>query len=80
MAKLNELLTEQEMQKLNSPKWLDIDLDKAIADTTVSELSDIGLYAVIPANADGTFPQVVLPIECLRILHQRAFLKNLSIS
>ena len=80
MAKLFELLTENEIQKLSAIKYYGacIDIGTDIKKMTVEQLSNIA-FILIKTEYNGKVPECVLSAEAINILTKRAIEQNIGI-
>ena len=80
MAKLSELLREDEHQELKriSSYGTTIDINKEIKELNVAELSRISLM-LIESEYNGVVPDCILSAEAIKILTQRAKEKRVAI-
>ena len=80
MAKLFELLTENEKQKLSAIKYYDtcIETGTEIKEMTVEQLSNIA-FILIETEYNGKVPECVLSAEAIKILTKRAIERSVGI-
>ncbi len=80
-AKLFNLLDVGKLEQIyraNRTSQTQIDLCKNIEDLTVKELGDLGFILIEP-DRFGIFPECILPVEVLTILHRIAMEKDIQI-
>lgn len=80
MAKLFELLTENEQKKLSAIKYYGACIDTGIyiKEMTVEQLSNIA-FILIETEHNGKVPECVLSAEAINILTKRAIERSLEI-
>ncbi len=80
MAKLFELLTENEKQKLSAIKYYGacIETGTDIKGMTVEQLSNIA-FILIETEYNGKVPECVLSAEAINILTKRAIERGVGI-
>lgn len=80
MAKLHELLTENENKKLSAIKYYGACVDTAtdIKEMTVEQLSNIA-FILIETEHNGKVPECVLSAEAINILTKRAIERGVGI-
>lgn len=80
MAKLYQLLTENEKKKLSAVKFLDtpISTEIDIKSLSIEQLSQLS-FILIETEHNGKIPECVLSAEAINILTRRAIKQNIAI-
>ena len=78
MAKLSELLTEDEISQIKKQSWLNVDVDTDFADLTIRQISDIASIVIATKNF-GRVRNCVLGAEAIKILTLRSITLNVPL-
>ena len=78
MAKLSELLTEEELHQVKTQSWRNVDVDTEFADLTIRQISDIATI-VLGIRNFGKARNCVLGAEAIKALTLRSITLNVSL-